>query len=59
LGANPTVVARLTGADARAVRTVALTAATPADLPPALDLVREIAGVMGIAEADHGWTGGA
>jgi len=56
LGANPTVVARLTGADARAVRTVARTAATPADLPDAVELVREIAEVMGVSEADHGWT---
>ncbi|HYA08974.1 MAG TPA: GNAT family N-acetyltransferase [Gaiellaceae bacterium] len=55
LGANPTVVARLTGADARAVRTVARTAASPADLPSAVELVREIAEVMGVAEADHGW----
>jgi ribosomal protein S18 acetylase RimI-like enzyme len=59
LGANPTVVARLTGADAQAVRNVARTAAMPADLPPAIDLVRDIAGVMGVAEADHGWTAGA
>jgi ribosomal protein S18 acetylase RimI-like enzyme len=57
LGANPTVVARLTGADARAVRTTARTAAIPADLPPAIDLVRDIAGVMGVSEADHGWAG--
>ena len=39
LGANPTVVARLTGADASACATVARTAASPADLPPALELV--------------------
>lgn len=56
LGANPTVVARLTGADARTVRAIARTAASPADLPPALDLVREIAGMMGVSEADHGWS---
>ena len=56
LGANPTVVARLTGADAHAVRSVARTAATPADLPDAVELVRDIAGVMGVSEADHGWT---
>jgi ribosomal protein S18 acetylase RimI-like enzyme len=55
LGANPTVVARLTGADAGRVRTVARTAASPADLPPAVELVRAIAETMGIAEADHGW----
>jgi ribosomal protein S18 acetylase RimI-like enzyme len=56
LGSNPTVVARLTGADARAVRAIARTAASPADLPPALDLVRAIAEMMGVSEADHGWT---
>jgi [ribosomal protein S18]-alanine N-acetyltransferase len=55
LGANPTVVARLTGADAGRVRAVARTAAAPADLPPAVELVRAIAETMGIAEADHGW----
>ncbi|HVM56406.1 MAG TPA: GNAT family N-acetyltransferase [Gaiellaceae bacterium] len=57
LGSNPTVVARLTGADAQLVRAVARTAASPADLPPALDLVRQIAEIMGVADADHGWTG--
>jgi GNAT superfamily N-acetyltransferase len=56
LGANPTVVARLTGADATAVRRVARTAPTPADLPDAVELVRDIAEVMGVSEADHGWT---
>jgi len=56
LGSNPTVVARLTGADPHQVREIARTAASPADLPPALELVKAIAGVMGIEEADHGWT---
>jgi GNAT superfamily N-acetyltransferase len=55
LGANPTVVARLTGADAGRVRAVARTAASPADLPPATELIRAIAETMGVAEADHGW----
>jgi GNAT superfamily N-acetyltransferase len=55
LGANPTVVSRLTGADPGRVREVARTAASPADLPPALELLAQIAGVMGIAEATHGW----
>jgi ribosomal-protein-alanine N-acetyltransferase len=57
LGSNPTVVSRLTGADARRVREVARTAVSPAELPPAPELVRQIAEVMGIAEADHGWEG--
>ena len=57
LGSNPTVVARLTGADARRVREVARTAATIAELPPAQELVEQIAVVMGVAEAGHGWEG--
>jgi ribosomal-protein-alanine N-acetyltransferase len=46
LGANPTVVARLTGADARRVREVARTAASTAELPPAEELYRQIAEVL-------------
>ena len=57
LGANPRVVARLTGADPQQVREVARTASSPADLPPALELVARIAAVMGVTEADHGWKG--
>jgi GNAT superfamily N-acetyltransferase len=48
LGANPTVVARLTGADPARVREIARTAASPADLPPALELHAQIAELMGI-----------
>jgi ribosomal protein S18 acetylase RimI-like enzyme len=59
LGSNPTVVARLTGADARRVREVARTAASPSELPPAAELVLQIAEVMGIAEAGHGWQEGS
>jgi hypothetical protein len=55
LGANPTVLARLTGADPARVRAVARTALSPADLPPATELVESIADVLGIAEAGHGW----
>ena len=40
LGANPTVVARLTGADPARVREVARTGASPDELPPALELLR-------------------
>lgn len=58
LGANPTVLARLTGADPRRVREVARTATSPAELPPASELVEQIAEVLGIAEAGHGWEGG-
>jgi GNAT superfamily N-acetyltransferase len=48
LGANPTVVARLTGADPQRVRAVARTAKSPSDLPPADDLYRQIADVLGV-----------
>jgi ribosomal protein S18 acetylase RimI-like enzyme len=49
LAANPTVVARLTGADPAQVRAVARTAASPAELPPADELYRQLAAVLRIA----------
>jgi ribosomal protein S18 acetylase RimI-like enzyme len=55
LAANPTVVSRLTGADAEAVRRIARTAPTPADLPPARELLSELAEALGIEGAEHGW----
>jgi ribosomal protein S18 acetylase RimI-like enzyme len=55
LAANPTVVSRLTGAPPDAVRRVAHTAASPGDLPPARDLLAELAGVIGVAGVEHGW----
>jgi len=48
LRANPTVVARLTGAEPARVRAVARTAETPGELPPALDLYAQIAELMGL-----------
>lgn len=48
LAANPTLVARLTGADRDEVRIVARTAATPAELPPAHELYEQIARTMGL-----------
>jgi GNAT superfamily N-acetyltransferase len=48
LGANATVVARLTGAEAKRVREVARTAASPAELPPAQELYEQIAAVTGV-----------
>ena len=48
LAANPTLVARLTGADRDTVRQVARTAATPAALPPAPELYAQIAELMGL-----------
>ena len=49
LGANPTLVARLTGADPLRVREVARTAASPSVLPPASDLYAQIAELMGVS----------
>lgn len=48
LGANATVVARLTGADPKRVREVARTATSPSDLPPAQELYEQLAAVMGL-----------
>lgn len=55
LAANPTVVSRLTGAEPDAVRRVAITAPSPADLPPARELLAELAAVMRIEGSDTGW----
>jgi GNAT superfamily N-acetyltransferase len=48
LGANATVVGRLTGADPKRVREVARTAASPDELPPAQELYEQIAAVIGL-----------
>ena len=48
LAANPTLVARLTGADRDEVKRVARTATSPAELPPADELYEEIARMMGV-----------
>ena len=55
LAANPTVVSRLTGADPEAVRRVARTAPSPADLPPARELLAELAAVVRVEGAETGW----
>ena len=55
LAANPTVVSRLTGADPGAVRRIARTAEAPASLPPARELLAELAGILGIEGSGHGW----
>jgi hypothetical protein len=57
LAANPTVVARLTGADPAKVRDVIHTADRPEDLSPAPELIGEIAAVLGVNGARHGYTG--
>jgi len=56
LAANPTVVARLTGANPAEVRRVARTAASPAELPAARELLAALASVVGIEGAGHGWS---
>lgn len=53
--ANPTVVARLTGADTGAIRRVARTADSPVDLPPAEELIGELAAVLGLEGAHYGF----
>ena len=55
LAANPTVISRLTGAQPEAVRRIARTAPSPADLPPARDLLAELAATMRVEGATTGW----
>ena len=55
LGANPTVVARLTHADPARVREVARTAVSARELPPAPELIERIAKVLGVEGAGHGY----
>jgi hypothetical protein len=57
LGANPTVVARLTGAEPARVREVARTARHAGELPPARELIESIAEVIGLQGAGHGYDG--
>ena len=54
LGANPTVLARLTGAQPARVRAVARTATSPAELPPAPELFAQLAEVLGLEGAGRG-----
>ncbi len=48
LAANPTLVARLTGADRNDVKRVARSADTPAELPPPKELYEQVARLMGL-----------
>lgn len=57
LAANPTVLARLTGADPVAVRQVAQTAVSPGDLPEPRSLLAAFAEVLGLEGADRGYAG--
>ena len=55
LAANPTLVARLTSAEPGQVRAVARTARSPEELPPARELLGQVAALMGIDRAEHGF----
>ena len=55
LSANPTVVARLTGADPAEVRRVARTGKSTEDLPPATELAADLGELLGIEGAEHGY----
>ena len=59
LGANSTVVARLTGADPHEFRRVVRTAGTPEELGSPQELLERIAGLMGLSGAGHGYEGAA
>jgi hypothetical protein len=55
LGANARLMGRLTGADPDRIRDVAVTAASPLELPPAAELVAAIAAALGIGGGAHGY----
>jgi ribosomal protein S18 acetylase RimI-like enzyme len=48
LSANPTLAARLTGADPARVRALARVASSPSELPPPRELLQQIADVLGL-----------
>jgi ribosomal protein S18 acetylase RimI-like enzyme len=53
--ANPVVVERYTGGSQAAIRAATPVAATPAELPPAGELLVALAGALGLSGAEHGW----
>jgi hypothetical protein len=57
LGANPRLMARLTGADATRVRETARTARSPDELPAAPELLASVGEIFGIPDAAHGYEG--
>jgi GNAT superfamily N-acetyltransferase len=59
LAANPRVLNRLTGADPAEVRAVARTADTPSELPPAQELLADLARAIGVEGSSHGWSDAA
>ena len=58
LAANPTVLSRLTGADPQMIKALATTAATPAALPPARELITSLGHALGLEGVDHGYEQG-
>jgi hypothetical protein len=55
LRANPTVLSRLTGADPARIRSVARTAESPDELPPAEELIAAVAAALGLEGAGYGF----
>ena len=55
LRANPTVLSRLTGAEAAAIRAVLRTAESPDELAPAPELIAQVGGVLGLEGAEYGF----
>lgn len=55
LGANPRLMARLTGAEPEDVRVAARTARSPNELPAAASLLEELAGVFGVPRGAFGY----
>jgi hypothetical protein len=55
LAANPTVLARLTGADPQEVKRVAVTAGSASELPSPPELLASLASVLGLEGAGHGY----
>ncbi len=54
LGANPRLMARLTGADPEAIRATARTGRSPAELPPSRELLSALGRVFLLAGAGYG-----
>ena len=55
LAANPTLLARLTGAEPARIRAIARTASSPAELPPAPGLLAELAATLGLSGGEYGY----
>jgi hypothetical protein len=55
LGANPTLVERLTGADRRTIRAAAVHGASPEVVPPPVETVAALAGAMRVEGAQYGY----